>query len=210
MRAKRPIFAIGHSNRSLEELVDVLRAHEIAVLVDIRTIRRSRANPQFDEDVLGPALARVGVRYQALAALGGLRHARAGDRPSPNAGWQNASFRSYADYAMTAPFREGLRELLWIAARARTAIMCAEVLWWRCHRRIVADHLLARGVPVVHLFTRRHAERARMTRFAVVARRGVVTYPAAEVTSSRAGRVRAPRTFARAPSAITPRAREAR
>jgi uncharacterized protein (DUF488 family) len=180
MTSERPIFTIGHSNRTFEELVDVLRAFGVAVLVDIRTLRRSRANPQFNEDVLGPALARAGIRYEALAALGGLRKKDRTVAASRNAAWESASFHNFADYALTARFHEGLAELVRLGDHEPTAIMCSEAVWWRCHRRIVTDHLLARGVPVVHLFTRTHAEPATLTPFAVVERwAGVVTYPKA-------------------------------
>jgi uncharacterized protein (DUF488 family) len=171
-----PIFTVGHSTRALDELVGLLRAHRISVLVDIRRIRRSRANPQFNGETLGPALAREGIAYEPLASLGGLRRGRTPEG-SPNAAWENASFRSYADYATTAAFREGLDELVRIGARTPTAIMCAEAVWWRCHRRIVADHLLARGIPVIHVFTATHAEPASLTPFAVVASDGAITYP---------------------------------
>jgi uncharacterized protein (DUF488 family) len=178
MSVRRPLFTLGHSNRSFDDLLDVLRSHGIAVLVDIRTIPRSRANPQFNGDVLGPALAEAGIRYVPLRSLGGLRGKTRRDGPSPNDGWELESFRNYADYAQTPAFREGLRQLIAIASREPTAIMCAEMLWWRCHRRIVTDHLLARGVPVVHLFTSKHAEDAALTPFAVADADGEVRYPA--------------------------------
>lgn len=196
MRSKHPIFTIGHSNRTLEAFVGVLRAHRIAVLVDIRSIPRSRANPQFNADLLAPALARVRIRYEHLAALGGLRKKTKDESESPNAAWESASFRNFADYAMTAPFREGLVALMQIGASDPTAIMCAEAVWWRCHRRIVTDHLLARGVPVVHLFTEVHEESANLTPFAVVEKGGLVTYPkvssrpASAAARTRPGRAR--------------------
>jgi uncharacterized protein (DUF488 family) len=177
-RPEHPVFTLGHSNRTLEELVSLLRAHALVALVDIRSIRRSRANPQFNEGTLLPALSRVGIRYEAIPELGGLRGKIHETSASPNAAWDNASFRNFADYAMTVPFRRGLRKLLRLAARDPTAIMCAEAVWWRCHRRIVTDYLLARGVPVVHLFTETHAESASVTPFAVVGKGGTVTYPA--------------------------------
>jgi uncharacterized protein (DUF488 family) len=177
MSERRPLFTVGHSNRSFTELLDVLRSQGIVVLADIRTIPRSRANPQFNADVLGPALATVGIRYLPLRSLGGLRGKARHDGPSPNDGWEVAAFRNYADYALTPAFRESLRELMAIGAREPTAMMCAEMLWWRCHRRIVSDHLLARGVPVVHLFTSTHAEEATLTPFAVIGADGDVRYP---------------------------------
>jgi uncharacterized protein (DUF488 family) len=114
-------------------------------------VPRSRANPQFNADALPESLAAAGIRYRHLAALGGLRHHPKGAPASPNTLWQNAAFRNYADYAMTAPFRAGLDELCTLAEGERCAIMCAEAVWWRCHRRIIADYLLARGVAVHHI-----------------------------------------------------------
>lgn len=154
----------------------MLASHGVAQLVDIRSIRRSRRNPQFDEAKLARAMPRRGIRYVALPELGG-RRGKAQKRPRrSNAAWQHPAFRNFADYALTAPFRSGLRELLVLAARAPTAIMCAEAPWWRCHRRIVADHLLARRVPVVHLMTKTRAEPAKPTSFAALGR-GTVHYP---------------------------------
>jgi uncharacterized protein (DUF488 family) len=176
--AKPTVFTIGHSTRSFDELVEVLAAHGVAQLVDIRSIRRSRTNPQFNEATLPRRLQRRGIRYVALPALGG-RRPKAPERPrKSNAAWQHSAFRNYADYALTAPFRAGIAELLALAREAPSAIMCSEAPWWRCHRRIVADHLLARGVPVVHLMTRTRGEPATPTPFAVIGR-GTVHYPTA-------------------------------
>jgi uncharacterized protein (DUF488 family) len=175
-RVKPTIYTIGHSTRSLDELVDVLASHGVTQLADVRTIRRSRTNPQFDEAKLARALPRRGISYLAIPELGGRRPKPKVPPRKSNAGWQHSAFRNYADYALTAPFRDGLRELLAISAEQPTAIMCAEAPWWRCHRRIVADHLLARGVPVVHLMTRTRAEPAKPTSFAVLGR-GSVHYP---------------------------------
>jgi uncharacterized protein (DUF488 family) len=177
-KRERTVFTIGHSTRSFDELVEVLQAHRIRVLADIRTMRRSRTNPQFNEETFGPALAAAGIRYVAMPALGGLRGKTKREGTSPNDGWEVAAFRNYADYAETSAFDDGLRALMSIASAERTAIMCAEAVWWRCHRRIVADHLLARGVRVVHLFTKTHEEEATLTPFAVVGPRGRVRYPA--------------------------------
>ena len=167
------IATVGHSNRSFSEFADVLASHGVAQLVDIRSIRRSRANPQFGEARLARALARRGIRYIALPELGGRRGKPARPPRKSNAAWQNTSFRNFADYALTAPFRAGLAKLLQLARRAPTAIMCAEAPWWRCHRRIVADHLLARRVPVVHLMTKTRSVPATITPFAVVSRASV-------------------------------------
>ena len=175
--ARRPtIYTVGHSTHSLADFAALLEAHGVRQLVDIRSIRRSRANPQFEAGALARGLRRRGIAYEALEALGG-RRPKANPPPAlPDDAWEHASFRNYADYAQSPAFRAGLAELLALAKRAPTAIMCAEAVWWRCHRRIVADHLLARGVPVVHLMSATKAEPATLTPFAVVAR-GRVHYP---------------------------------
>lgn len=180
------IFTIGHSTRTLDELVAVLKAWDIAALVDIRSIPRSRTNPQFDADVLGAALAHHGIAYHRVPELGGLRGRTKGPGASVNLGWENESFRNYADHALTPTFEAGLRALADIASRGNVAIMCAEMLWWRCHRRIVADHLLARGIPVTHVFDETKAEPAQLTRFAKVSGTKV-TYPAGAIDTARGG-----------------------
>lgn len=172
------LYAVGHSTRSLEELIEVLRAWKITRLVDIRTMPRSRTNPQFNEDVLAEALRAAGITYVHMAALGGLRARSKQVGEHVDAGWNEPPFRNYADYAQTVPFRAGLRQLLDMASRETCAIMCAEALWWRCHRRIVTDHVLAHGVPVVHLFSDVKGEPASLTPFAVVGPGARVSYPA--------------------------------
>lgn len=167
------ICTIGHATRSLEELAGVLRAHEVVHLVDVRTIPRSRTNPQFNADVIGASLAAYGVEYGRIAELGGLRGKAKAPVAVDNSAWENASFRNYADYATTPVFARGLEQLLRAADDAaarngRVAVMCAEMVWWRCHRRIIADHLLARGVPVLHLFDERKAEPAKLSEHARV------------------------------------------
>jgi uncharacterized protein (DUF488 family) len=144
------IYTVGHSTRTLEELVELLRAHGVQRLVDVRTIPRSRHNPQFDQETLGPALRRLGLDYRHMKALGGLRHVRA---DSPNTGWRNASFRGYADYLQTPAFEEALEQLIALAAEEPTAIMCAEAVPWRCHRSLIADALTARGASVRHIMS---------------------------------------------------------
>lgn len=147
----RPFFTIGHSTRSVEEVADLLQAVGADMIVDVRKMPRSRANPQFNGDVLPPALGERQIGYRHIAALGGLRGVHPGPEGSPNRLWRNKSFRNYADYALTSPFREGLAELI-VQGRERTcAIMCAEVLWWRCHRRIIADYLLTGGASVFNI-----------------------------------------------------------
>ena len=147
-------------------------------VVDIRSIPRSRTNPQFNLDVLPATLHRAKIVYVHLGALGGRRTKSQSIDEGVNAGWERRPFHNYADYAETAPFREGLRDLLEMASRETCAIMCAEAVWWRCHRRIVADHVLAHGVPVVHLFSQKKSEPASLTSFAVVGAGGRVSYPA--------------------------------
>lgn len=162
------VFTIGHSTRTVDELVLLLLQHGVTTLVDIRSIRRSRANPQFNEVAFGPALAAYGIGYRVIAALGGRRGKPARSPVLSNAAWRVAAFRNYADYALGAEFRAGLGELIALARGEAVAIMCAEAVWWRCHRRIVTDHLLARGVPVIHILSETSAEVAATTPFAVV------------------------------------------
>jgi uncharacterized protein (DUF488 family) len=144
------VYTVGHSTRTVAELGALLRNSAIEAVVDVRSIPRSRTNPQFNFDVLPVSLGEFGMGYQHFPELGGRRHPR-GAPPSPNTFWRNASFRNYADYATTDTFRVGLSRLHDLAADRRCAIMCAEALWWRCHRRIISDYLLAQGVPVVHI-----------------------------------------------------------
>jgi uncharacterized protein (DUF488 family) len=150
-RPGNPVFTIGHSTRTVEELIALLHESAVTVLVDVRSIPRSRAMPQFNADALPADLAAAGIVYRHLAALGGRRHHPKGAPPSPNTFWRVAAFRNYADYAETPAFRDGLDELLAIARDARCAIMCAEAVWWRCHRRIISDYLLAAHVHVMHI-----------------------------------------------------------
>lgn len=151
--ATRSFFTIGHSTRSVEDVAGLLHAVGADLLVDVRKMPRSRANPQFNADVLPEALAERQIGYRHIAALGGLRGRRRGLEPSPNTLWRNNSFRNYADYALTPPFKEALGELIALGRERTCAIMCAEVLWWRCHRRIIADYLLDRGLPVFHILS---------------------------------------------------------
>jgi len=165
------VYTIGHSTRTLAELLDLLRTHGVRTLADIRSIRRSRTNPQFNEPALRKALGR---RYVVLDELGGRRGKPKRPPRLANDAWDHAAFRNYADHALTAEFRAGLTRLLRLPGPV--AIMCAEAVWWRCHRRIVADHLLARRVPVAHILSERPAAPATLTPFAVVTR-GRVHYP---------------------------------
>jgi hypothetical protein len=170
---KARILAIGHSTRTLEELVELLRSCRVAVLADIRTIPRSRRNPQFAADALAPALERAGLHYAHLPRLGGLRHAR---RESPNGAWRNASFRGYADHMLGGEFEEGLVELRALVREGPVAVMCAEAVPWRCHRSLLGDALYARGVVMEHIVGRGRVRPHRLTPFAVVQGRRVI-YP---------------------------------
>jgi uncharacterized protein (DUF488 family) len=173
----RRLYTVGHSTRSVDELIEILHSVRVDTLVDIRTIPRSRTNPQFNLEVLPETLAAAKIAYVHLAALGGLRHKSKTVDQAINAGWRQAAFHNFADYAETDAFREGLRELLDLVSRQICAIMCAEAVWWRCHRRIVADHAIAHGVTVTHLFARDKAEPATLTPFAVVGQDERVSYP---------------------------------
>jgi uncharacterized protein (DUF488 family) len=170
------IFTIGHSIRPIEEFVDLLQAHGVRQVVDIRTIPRSRRNPQFNADALAKSLHRAHINYSSMKELGGLRHAKP---DSINTAWRNASFRGFADYMQTQEFAEGIASLLKIGAKKRTAIMCAEAVPWRCHRSLVSDALAARGICVEHILSQTRAQPHTITPFARV--RGVrITYPAQE------------------------------
>jgi len=173
-----PFFTIGHSNRSLEEFVAPLTGSEIDLVADIRTVPRSRTNPQFNKDTLPAALARFGISYEHMADLGGLRAKSRSVPASINGFWTNESFHNYADYALSAQFRAGLAHLRDMGHRQRCAIMCSEAVWWRCHRRIVTDHLIASGETVFHVMGSGRLEPARLTQGAVVQPDGTVVYPA--------------------------------
>ncbi len=174
-----PFFTIGHSTRTVDELVALLREAGCDLLVDVRSVPRSRTNPQFNADALPGSLAPAGIAYRHLAALGGLRAHRKDAPPSPNTWWENASFRNYADYAMSAAFRAGLAELRVLGATHRCAIMCAEAVWWRCHRRIITDYLLAGGDSVFHIMGHGHIDAATRTPAAQPQADGKLVYPGA-------------------------------
>lgn len=179
-----PFFTIGHSNRGLEEFITLLRTADVALLVDIRKMPRSRTNPQFNIDTLPAALAAFGIAYEHIAALGGLRGRTRTPTGDVNGFWTNTSFRNYADYALTQPFQAGLEQLLAEGRRQRCAIMCSEAVWWRCHRRIVTDYLIANGEVVFHIMGAGRLEPAHLTSGAVIQSDGTIQYPAAAVTSS--------------------------
>lgn len=180
-------FTIGHSTRTLADFIALLRAAEVTLLVDVRTVPRSRTNPQFNADTLPDALAAAGIGYRHLAALGGLRHHRQDADPAANAFWTNASFRNYADYAMTVEFRDGLETLRALGHAQCCAVMCAEAVWWRCHRRIVADYLLAAGETVLHIMGHDKIEPARLTPAARATAAGTLIYPEPPETAPELG-----------------------
>ena len=171
-----PLYTIGHARHPLDEFVQLLQACSVTQLIDVRSFPRSRTNPQFNIDTLPTALAPHGIRYQHMPALGGRRNLQKNIPPERNAFWDNRSFHNYADYSQQPEFAEALEQLVVISQRQRTAFMCSETVWWRCHRRIITDWLLARGETVWHILPDR-VDRATLTRGAVV-EAGRVTYPA--------------------------------
>jgi hypothetical protein len=174
-----PIYTIGHSTLPLDTFVATLHDIGALTLADIRTVPRSRTNPQYNLDSLPASLAASGIRHVHLARLGGLRGRTAFTQgESPNSAWRNASFRNYSDYALTPAFREGLAELEALAAEGPVAIMCAEAVWWRCHRRIVADYLLVAGVQVLDVIPPSAPEPHILTPFAVPQADGTIRYVA--------------------------------
>ncbi|HSQ94967.1 MAG TPA: DUF488 domain-containing protein [Croceibacterium sp.] len=172
-----PICTIGHSTATIPEFVDLLRVGDVTAVVDIRTVPRSRHNPQYNLDLLPGELAAFQIRHEYIAELGGLRGKAPNVAPEVNGLWRNQSFHNYADYALTEDFRHALDRLLAVADRERCAIMCAEAVWWRCHRRIAADYLLVRGRAVFHLMWPTKIQPASLTPGAVP-HEGSITYPA--------------------------------
>jgi uncharacterized protein (DUF488 family) len=171
-----PVLTIGHSNRPLAEFLEMLRAHGVDLLVDVRAVPRSRHNPQFNRETLPDSLAAQGIEYLHMPGLGGLRHSR---KDSRNTGWRNLSFRGYADYMQTAEFQSHLDELLRLEGR-HAAIMCAESVPWRCHRSLIADALAARGVVVMNIMSATRLDPHKLTSFARV--EGTrVTYPSTDL-----------------------------
>jgi len=173
-----PFFTIGHSTRSIEDFVRLLSAGRVGMVVDIRTVPRSRTNPQFNEEALPEALAARQIAHLRIPSLGGLRKRARDVPPETNGWWSNRSFRNYADHALGDEYARGLAELIAVGRERRVAMMCSEAVWWRCHRRIVTDWLLARGETVCHLMGDDKVEPARLSEGARVAD-GRVTYPAA-------------------------------
>lgn len=168
------VCTIGHSNRPLDDFIGLLRANDVQCVVDIRTVPKSRHNPQFGQDLLPHSLARAGINYRYIEELGGLRHARADSLA--NSGWRNKSFRGYADHMQSEEFAQGLAALEALVARQRCALMCAEAVPWRCHRSMVGDALVVRGYAVEHIIGPKGRKRHTLTPFAHV--EGLaITYP---------------------------------
>lgn len=171
------ILTIGHSTHPLETFIQLLQAHEVTLVADVRTVPRSRHNPQFNRETLPQQLKLAGIGYVHLPGLGGLRHPRV---DSPNRGWRNASFRGYADYMQTPEFTGNLEALIRLARKDRLALMCAEAVPWRCHRSLIADALYLRGLPVEHILGLKGRQPHRLTGFARV--QGLeLTYPEEEI-----------------------------
>ena len=166
-------MTVGHSTRSLEEFIGILQAHGVKLLVDVRTVPRSRHNPQFNKESLPESLAAAGIGYEHFAGLGGLRRAR---RDSPNTGWRNAGFRGYADYMQTPEFESNVEKLIKKAQKESLAVMCAEALPWRCHRSLLADALLIRSVKVAHIMSGTSAQEHALTSWAKASGTRI-TYP---------------------------------
>jgi uncharacterized protein (DUF488 family) len=175
------VFTIGHSTRSIEDFIALLKAHGVGRVVDVRTIPRSRHNPQFNRDRLSPALHRVRIHYRHMPGLGGLRRARP---DSINLAWRNASFRGYADYMQTSQFTKALDICMALAKRERVVLMCAEAVPWRCHRSLIADALLVRGVEASEITSRVRARPHALTPWARVTG-AQVTYPSRDNPSSK-------------------------
>lgn len=170
------IYTIGHSTRTIEAFVELLRTGGVRRVIDVRSIPRSRTNPQYNLDVLGETLAAWQIGYSLIPELGGRRGLQKTVAPEVNGFWKNQSFHNYADYAMSGEFHTGLERLLALSAEMPCAIMCAEAVWWRCHRRIVADYLLLEGRSVLHLMGKDRMDPARRTP-AACPDHGILVYP---------------------------------
>ncbi|MDQ6740214.1 MAG: DUF488 domain-containing protein [Actinomycetota bacterium] len=173
---KKQIFTVGHSTHPIEEFVALLNSHGVAMVVDVRTVPKSRHNPQFMSEALAASLPENGIAYHRLEALGGLRHARKDSATGINGAWRNASFRGYADYMQTNEFAAGLEKLMTMADKAPTAVMCAEAVPWRCHRSLIGDALLVRGIEVLDIMSEKTAKPHTLTSFARI-EGTTVTYP---------------------------------
>jgi len=173
-----PFFTIGHSTRPIDEFVELLNASQIRLVVDVRAIPRSRTNPQFNRETLPKSLSDSQIAYEYVAELGGRRKHAPDVAAGINGYWENSSFHNYADYAMGSGFRSGLVKLRELGHARRCAVMCAEAVWWRCHRRIISDYLLAAGELVFHILGPGAVNPASRTPAAVLSPGGTLTYPA--------------------------------
>lgn len=173
-----PFHTVGHSNRSLSEFIDLIASAAVTHIVDVRKMPMSRANPQFNGDRLADDLSRVGIGYEHVAALGGLRSKDWQVPPDVNALWRNRSFHNYADYALSPAFGAGLAHLLRVGTDRSCAVMCSEAVWWRCHRRIISDYLIARDQQVFHIMGVGRFDPAVLTPGGVIHADGEITYPA--------------------------------
>jgi uncharacterized protein (DUF488 family) len=172
-----PFFTIGHSTRPIGKFLNLLVASEIHLVVDVRTVPRSRTNPQYDRETLARSLSGFDIAYDHVAELGGLRPRSREISPTLNAFWENQSFHNYADYAMGVGFRTGLAKLRELGRVRRSAVMCAEAVWWRCHRRIIADYLLVAGDRVFHILGPQAIAPAALTKVAKLQPDGALIYP---------------------------------
>ena len=171
-----PVYTIGHSTRPIDEFVRLLQTAGVTLVIDVRSIRRSRTNPQYNADILPGSLAELGIDYTPIAELGGRRSRQKSVLPEVNGYWRNRSFHNYADFAMSGEFATGLRRLLKLSEDRSCALMCAEAVWWRCHRRIIADYLLLHQRSVLHLMEKGRVEPASMTPAALI-RGKLLVYP---------------------------------
>jgi uncharacterized protein (DUF488 family) len=183
IRHRRTIFTLGHSTHSLSDLLKILRAHGVQMLVDVRTIPRSRHNPQFNKEAFGKYLRNHRINYRHMNVLGGLRHAKV---DSVNEGFRNKSFRGYADYMQTPDFSGGIKKLMDLALKKRVVIVCAEAVPWRCHRSLIADALTVRRWKVVHIFSETNSRPHALTSFARV-RGKSITYPLPRASRRKGG-----------------------
>ena len=181
LKCSRSVLTIGHSTRPLDEFIALLKAHAVTLVIDVRTIPRSRHNPQFNQDSLPESLKKAGIGYIHMPGLGGLRHAKT---DSLNIGWRNASFRGYADYMQTSEFEEQIETLIQLGKEHRIALMCAEAVPWRCHRSLIADALTVRGIRTEDIMNLTQRRLHTLTPFAFV--RGTnVTYPGENLLRSK-------------------------
>lgn len=177
MKGAPRFFTIGHSTRTISEFVHLLQVADIRIVLDVRTIPRSRTNPQYNRDTLPASLSEFDVQYEHIPDLGGLRSKSVTVAPEVNAFWSNRSFHNYADYALSASFRAGLNHLREVGHARRCAIMCSEAVWWRCHRRIITDYLLLAGEEVFHILGENSIKQASLTPGAVRRVDGGIGYP---------------------------------